>query len=1014
MKVILNTKMKILFLVMFYLQIYSAKNIKIQTLTDNKEMYTERMLSKFEDISNSLEQVRSKFEIDIRNHIPIKERELGKSTIDVPDDNNKITDVKTVIKSENQVDLENIGDIRDSDDDLTTKPEDKKAFANAIGKFKNPLKPSLENMKSLNLDSIRKILKFKDFLKNLNMNVTEHLCFVARSHMDILPGFDPINKSILQLFKSNVGKIPKSFRTIGLNLFHNMQFIKNNYTRVEEDDNLVKQLRDDKQTYYIDYFMKDKNRFIISKDNVKNTEKKFKKLKNEYTEHTQKYNKIKDKNKEKTDELNNYLKIKMSDESVEKPEENKEWTKDYSKLAVQREEMNIEISKIKKVKNYLSVLLLNADLAKKYKIFPYIVLLKLQTGIVEIYNNHIDHLQLMMKYLVSHPKSDKEGFLIKKANSVKVSKLKLDMERSLIEKKKSVDRTIEDILTVYKNKFSELEKQIKKIKEIGKYKDKLKELKNIRDSMARFENIELDFLSKLSDLEGYMTKNNILENKSIDYIITDQEIDLMEKEYTVFMEVLIELGENIELEDSRESKEILNALHIFNTNKSVTSKKKTFLPNHGLNMESMIEKVDNEAKSVDMTQAKNFDSLKNYGESKTLFQGTLEVTTKFLPYYKKRFEFLRAKLTLAKNIRFLEGKVDSKLGEMFALINRTTNLKKCFSFTNLSYYLFNMVKTNIIINEKLFFKSYTDKMAENNPNDLQRFILLNYSLYADDDYLISISEEMNSKGTSKEMLTSTSINFISNFSLVMNSYKEVTDYSKDLEYDNEGFVEKFMSRMKNTIIEVMTFVFMYIYKEKIKNDVEAAITIPIAIVVKSIMGGIPLLGKIPGLEKIVTFAIAKLLILIMDVILEYFEEVVSDKMDELTEMFDDIALEISSDRIKNFNWEKSILQSENLGSEMFSAKRSEVTIEDIFYNASIDPKSLFNKIGRIDVWTLTNSELLQFTEKMEEINLHSEFGQERKLVEVHLQNFLVHDVQSNGDQVKSGKEQMLRKVFMFL
>ena len=76
------------------------------------------------------------------------------------------------------------------------------------------------------------------------------------------------------------------------------------------------------------------------------------------------------------------------------------------------------------------------------------------------------------------------------------------------------------------------------------------------------------------------------------------------------------------------------------------------------------------------------------------------------------------KLLLSNEINDLESYFDKQLGQIFATIQFTGEGFKCFSKSQLSYIFFNMVKTNVIINEEDFLLMYLKNIAYINAKDL--------------------------------------------------------------------------------------------------------------------------------------------------------------------------------------------------------------------------------------------------------------------------------------------------------
>lgn len=84
---------------------------------------------------------------------------------------------------------------------------------------------------------------------------------------------------------------------------------------------------------------------------------------------------------------------------------------------------------------------------------------------------------------------------------------------------------------------------------------------------------------------------------------------------------------------------------------------------------------------------------------------------------------LQAKLNLVKSINQKEIIIDKMLGKEFAELQKMKNGFSCFTRSGLSFHIFTMIKTNIIINETEFFESFLISL---NKKQRDEFIIFNY------------------------------------------------------------------------------------------------------------------------------------------------------------------------------------------------------------------------------------------------------------------------------------------------
>ena len=143
--------------------------------------------------------------------------------------------------------------------------------------------------------------------------------------------------------------------------------------------------------------------------------------------------------------------------------------------------------------------------------------------------------------------------------------------------------------------------------------------------------------------------------------------------------------------------------------------------------------------------------------------------------YKNR---LQTKLKLMEDISQIELFIDETLGKFFGQVQSLENEKRCFSTSQASSIVFTLVKMNSIIYEKNFLDSFLNTLSF---NIAKEFMVFNYAIFTDQGYVANIiNNDDYIEGLQhyrEERRKETIINYISNWSLVVNDFKDTTEYS---------------------------------------------------------------------------------------------------------------------------------------------------------------------------------------------------------------------------------------------
>lgn len=196
---------------------------------------------------------------------------------------------------------------------------------------------------------------------------------------------------------------------------------------------------------------------------------------------------------------------------------------------------------------------------------------------------------------------------------------------------------------------------------------------------------------------------------------------------------------------------------------------------------------------------------KNMTSSQNFVVQFKSVATMFKNLQKKELNYLN-------EIYKLEVEVDKTVGKIFASIFILKNGLQCFTASELSYYFFNMFKTNFIIDETTFMQSFLKSLS---PANARSFIILNYAIFTNDKYVESVIKKNKPKmvdGLVNTGLDKLINDFAMHNSLMVNLYKDYV-YA-----ENQNHQENVMEGSITSVIFHILFFLREVYKSNVEQD----------------------------------------------------------------------------------------------------------------------------------------------------------------------------------------------------
>ena len=243
-----------------------------------------------------------------------------------------------------------------------------------------------------------------------------------------------------------------------------------------------------------------------------------------------------------------------------------------------------------------------------------------------------------------------------------------------------------------------------------------------------------------------------------------------------------------------------------------------------------------------------------------------------------RLKELREQLNLLLLIEQYEKRVDGFIGHVFRILTSKMGGYKCFNLGDLSYTIFSMIKTNIVLHQRSFFNSFFNGMR---PADVTKFVVFNYKVFMNEEFMANLTQQMRHKaGTNYagHFYSSLKDQYVDTFIRMMNLFKELTVYRSD---DLHAVQKKvgFWERIWQALLDNYDIAWN-VSKSGLKF-------ILVKHVIENMLKVVPILGNILWLRALLAKAMAAKLLKLIEDHIDEFKVGVVELYEQAVRLFDE-------------------------------------------------------------------------------------------------------------------------------
>lgn len=641
-----------------------------------------------------------------------------------------------------------------------------------------------------------------------NLSKNEKNCKSLRSTMEILPAYKPVNIKISGMFKKKITRQMKSFREIILELMETIDYESDEMK--DEVVSKIAELRNLKENYYEVYLLEKQ---VVDSD--ENHKKKL--IEKEKKALSKTLSKLQDKQVDYEEEIES-----LYNEVVEFAEKEKNDDSENSFSS----RMNV-FRELKSGLTEAKIFFYDDDDTINFylfieKHFPGDKdMLRYSEKLAELAKNQtvLRQLKEAVNYYQTLSSFPKEFYVTDIEDKPDGSSMP-----DLISKQES-NNTYKILASQEKETNKKMKKKIKNIEEVIK-----KKMKKMRSELKNNKDYKL-----------YLKNIRVLKEMRKDKIRNEQEIDDM---ITQVQKLEVKLG-TLEVKQkshftlSQDSSEILQKkMYILDSYKNL-------LP----------ESFHN----------------KHYKETEDLVNETTLKYTKYFGFLEKQIAkqiyLLGKKLEITDQINEIELYIDEKLGKVFAEVQMLNQGYSCFTKAQISYGIFAMMKTNIIIKDTQFLTTFLQTLDY---AFAKQFIIFNYSIFSNHDFVHDLLDSINDQKNHMTLLTKKLQHkfidiYVNNFCLLLNLYKEYTEYGNKSEEENIKTIG--IGRRIGRMLGITTEKLFGLSKDTMYNEY-------FAFVAAQLLQMIPFLGNIPFLTSALATILCYITDYIIDLLIKLFKQAV--------------------------------------------------------------------------------------------------------------------------------------------
>lgn len=316
-------------------------------------------------------------------------------------------------------------------------------------------------------------------------------------------------------------------------------------------------------------------------------------------------------------------------------------------------------------------------------------------------------------------------------------------------------------------------------------------------------------------------------------------------------------------------------------------------------------------------------------------------------------------LELAMQIDQLEGDIDAELGFLIARAQRVTKDKQCFSLPHISYFIFTMIKTNVVVNEVRFFEGFFNNSSQRFSKE---FVVFNYMLFTNEEFVDDLLTQYAEQDSRPSQIISHSIqnkegpmegnmledplvkDYVSNYTLMMGFYRDTTEFSRSVNHGGQNSSHLAM----RIVAQVMTIVsgkITQLQEDKIEGLVDLIMT--------AVTIAMPFILLIPFGKKIMK----SLLTFVINALIKLMGTFLSSAASFFNRKYGQRVVEQQKKQLAldfQFDFEKEIKKVNLVGVKKvdasFDQKLDMKALEKKYLDILNDESNVFNKLENLSVF----------------------------------------------------------------
>lgn len=308
----------------------------------------------------------------------------------------------------------------------------------------------------------------------------------------------------------------------------------------------------------------------------------------------------------------------------------------------------------------------------------------------------------------------------------------------------------------------------------------------------------------------------------------------------------------------------------------------------------------------------------------------------------QRLKEIKEQLKVISIIENEESKIDSYLGKIFRILLTQMGEFTCFSKVEVTYIIFMMLKTNIVVDSDRFFYAFFNGMSY---EKIAKFIVFNYSITMNRGFMKDFIKQVRYKADinfDHIFFSNLQDEFVQNYTRMSRLYKALTGYRVD-SLDSKQEKMGFGMRLLQAVLSNYDFLW--------DSSTAPVKVMYLPIVIEELIGLLPWLGNIPGFRwlaaKLINMALQKLIKIIL--------EKIPDAPSLLSTLFESLSgLSNSESDLIGLDWQNYVNDELQIDKEVelaaASVKEKISKLETVYYESLQENKFLHTRIDNYFVY----------------------------------------------------------------